>query len=288
MSFDVYEKIVNDAVADNGTITFSYLAGKTAASYKAGAATLYSNGLQALFTEGASAGISVSYGASNITVTYLGSTTIPKVSRVQFQATLDDDVTADDITVTGNVTAPAYLTGSNVGTVTTPATTTVEEHGDGVKHVTRLTMTDFAVGVSANGVALASGAKFYTFPAGTIVVEDISLVGSLTGAMTTKTDTPEIGIGSVIGSGAVATLSTTMEDYVDGGVAGHISGIAIAPNVSGGYIAKGMDNTTPTVIRTSGGLTRDLFLNIADTWVAEAAAAITFTGAITISWRKTD
>jgi hypothetical protein len=177
-----------------------------------------------------------------------------------------------------------YLGG--VGAVTTASTTAAEEYSDGVDHITKLTMTAFAVGLTANGVALASGAKFYTFPAGTIVVEDISLVGSLLAALTTKTDTPEIGIGSVIGSGAAATLSTTMEDYVDGGAAGYLSGVAIAPDVNGGYIAKGTDNTTPTVIKTSSGLSHDLFLNIADTWVAEAAAAVTFTGVITIRWRK--
>jgi hypothetical protein len=190
-------------------------------------------------------------------------------------------------TFSGNVTAPNALTATNLGTVTTSATTVAEEHGDGLAHVTKLTFTAFAVGTSDNGAALASGAKFYTLPAGAIVVDGAAIVGSLTGAMTTKTDTPEVGIGTVIGSGVAATLSTTMEDIIDGGAAGLIGGANVAPDVNGTTFAKGMLATSAqgVYIATSGGKSHDLFLNIADTWVAEAAAAITFTGVITLKWR---
>lgn len=190
-------------------------------------------------------------------------------------------------TFTGSQTVANLLTSTSVGTVTTAATTVAEEHGDGLSHVTKLTFTAFAVGTSDNGAALASGAKFYTLPAGAIVIDGCALVGSLTGAMTTKTDTPEVGIGTVIGSGVAATLSTTMEDIVDGGAAGLIGGASIAPDVNGTTFAKGMLTTSAqgVYIATSGGKSHDLFLNIADTWVAEAAAAVTFTGVITLKWR---
>src|SRR5690242_18395147 len=61
------------------------------------------------------------------------------------------------------------LTASSVGTVTTSATTVAEEHGDAINHFTKLTMTAFAVGTGADNASLGIGAKFYTFPAGTIV-----------------------------------------------------------------------------------------------------------------------
>jgi hypothetical protein len=72
------------AVATNGTITFTYPSGYNASSFVAGGATMWSEGLETLFTEGAS-NFSVSYGASSATVTYLGSTSIPAGTRVVFQ-----------------------------------------------------------------------------------------------------------------------------------------------------------------------------------------------------------
>lgn len=175
---------------------------------------------------------------------------------------------------------------ADAGTVTTSATTVAEEHGDGLWHVTKLTMTNFAMGTSGDNAALAIGAKFYTFPAGTIVIEDASIVGGITAAISITTNTPEVGIGTVVGSGASATLSTTMEDIVDGGAAGYVGGDTVAPDVAGGAFYKGMAATTPVVIKTSGGKARDLFLNAAVTWANVAAAgAVTFTGVITLKWR---
>lgn len=172
------------------------------------------------------------------------------------------------------------------GTVTTSSTTVAAEHGDGLWHITKLTLTNFAIGTSGDNAALAIGAKFYTFPAGTIVVENASIVGSITAAISVTTNTPEVGIGTVIGSGASATLTTTMEDIVDGGAAGFVGGDAVAPNVAGGAFYKGNTFTTPVVIKTSGGKARDLFLNVAATWADVAAAgAVTFTGVITLKWR---
>ena len=74
---------------------------------------------------------------------------------------------------------PLYLldgtVGSNLGTVTTVATTAVQERGTTIDHMTKLTMTAFALGNSGDNASLAIGAKFYTFPAGAIVVENATL-----------------------------------------------------------------------------------------------------------------
>ena len=185
-----------------------------------------------------------------------------------------------------SVTAPKLLTATSVGTVTTAATTVAEEHGDGVQHVTKLTMTAFAMGTSGDNAALALGAKFYTFPAGSILVESATIVGGVTAAISVTTDTPEVGIGTVIGSGVTATLSTTMEDIIDGGAAGLTGGDAVAPDVAGTAFYKGNTFTTGVLIKTSGGKARDLFLNAAVTWAdVTAAGAVTFTGVITLKWR---
>lgn len=71
------------AIATNGTQVFTYPSGYNASSFIYGGATLYSDGLKTLFTEGAS-NFSVVYGASSATVTYLGSTSIPAGTRLRF------------------------------------------------------------------------------------------------------------------------------------------------------------------------------------------------------------
>jgi hypothetical protein len=175
---------------------------------------------------------------------------------------------------------------TGAGTVTTSATTVAAEYGDGVNHITKLTMTAFAMGTSGDNASLGIGAKFYTFPAGTILVESATIVGGITAAISVTTDTPEVGIGTVIGSGAIATLSTTLEDIVDGGAAGLTGGDAVAPDVAGTAFYKGNTFTTGILIKTSGGKARDLFLNAAVAWAdVTAAGAVTFTGVITLKWR---
>jgi hypothetical protein len=187
------------------------------------------------------------------------------------------------------ISATSDITNSSgVGTVTTSSTTAVEERGDGIEHVTKLTMTAFAVGTSGDAAALGIGAKFYTFPAGTIQVLDASMVGGLTATISITTDTPEVGIGTVIASGAVAVLSgtATFEDIINGNVGGDGSD-TVAPDVAGTTFYKNSSFTAPVLIKTSGGKSHDLFLNCAVTWANVAAAGpVTFTGVITLKWRK--
>jgi hypothetical protein len=193
------------------------------------------------------------------------------------------------LSATGAVTLASNVTNtSGAGTVTTAATTVAEEHGDGLEHVTKLTMTAFVIGTSGDAAALGIGAKFYTFPAGAIMVEDASMVGGVTAAISVTTDTPEVGIGTVIASGAVSVLSgtATFEDIINGNVSGD-GGDTVAPDVAGTTFYKNSSITAPVLIKTSGGKSHDLFLNCAVTWANVAAAGpVTFTGVITIKWRK--
>jgi hypothetical protein len=211
-----------------------------------------------------------------------------------------DDIDCNSIAVTGGVTAAtatnttshttaARLTTTNVGTVTTPATTTAAEYGDGVDHLTVLTLTDFVVGTSGDNASLGFGAKFYTWPVGPAILCDaVTIAGGLTAAISVTTDTPEVGIGSVVATGAVATLSTaTWENYVDGGAAGGTGDAdTVAPDVAGTAFYKCNLSTVRPIIQPTGGLARDLFLNVADGWAdVDAAGAVTFTGVITLKWR---
>lgn len=188
--------------------------------------------------------------------------------------------TGTAVNATGNL-----LTDQGLGTVT--GLVVAEEHGDSLYHVTKLTLTAFALGTSADNASLGIGNKFYTFPAGTIEIEEATIVGGITAAISITTNTPEVGIGTVIASGAVSVLSgtATFEDVIDGNLSG-VGGDTVAPNVAGGAFYKNMAGA-PTLIKTSGGKARDLFLNCAAAWADVAAAgAVTFTGVITLKWRK--
>ena len=186
-----------------------------------------------------------------------------------------------------SVTAQSFLTSTTVGTVTTGATTAAVEHGDSIDHLTVLTMTAFAVGTSGDAASLGIGAKFYTFPAGTIEVQAATMVGGLTAAISNTAQTPEVGIGTVIASGAVAVLSgtATFEDLIDGNTS-TTGGDTVAPDVAGTAFYKGAGTRLPVLIKTTGGKARDLFLNCAVAWAdVTAAGAVTFTGTITLKWR---
>lgn len=81
MSIDLLIAYADTAVATNGTLTFTYPAGRTADSYaQTTGAVLGVPTLQANFTQGTS--FSLSYGTTTVTLTYLGTTSIPAASGV--------------------------------------------------------------------------------------------------------------------------------------------------------------------------------------------------------------
>lgn len=190
---------------------------------------------------------------------------------------------ADVDSVTGRVAA------ASVGTVTTAATTVATEYTTGVDHTTLLTMTGFVIGTIVESSSLGIGAKFYTLPAGAIQVENATWSGFVVGSGTTKTATPEIGIGTVIASGAIATLSTTFENVMDGGAtsgAASADAVTVAPDINSTVFNKVSLTTVNPVIKASGGAARDLFLNAAAAWTATSNGTLTATGVLTIKWRK--
>ena len=83
MSFKISETTVGSAVATSGTITFSYPANTNAGSFAAYGHKIWVDKFQRLLASPSD--FTVSFGASNITVTYSGSTTIPVGARVNAQ-----------------------------------------------------------------------------------------------------------------------------------------------------------------------------------------------------------
>lgn len=82
MSFDIVRTTLSQAVATSGTFTVSYPSGRSAGNY-AGAIGHKMRAMMSDFTS--PVGFTVAFGSSSITVTYLGSTTIPAGSNVALQ-----------------------------------------------------------------------------------------------------------------------------------------------------------------------------------------------------------
>ena len=104
----------------------------------------------------------------------------------------------------------------NVDVAGTPGTgVTALESGQGTLRKTTLIVAAGHVLVTTpDNESLAQGALIYTFPAGVIIVHRVyGDVGLEINDAANIADTPEIGLGTVIGAGAIAVLNgTTMED----------------------------------------------------------------------------
>lgn len=85
--FKLSETTLGSAVADNGTFTLSYPEGTSAGTFAAYGHKLWVDKFQRLLSSPSD--FTVSFGASNITVTYLGATTIPVGARVNAQLNID-------------------------------------------------------------------------------------------------------------------------------------------------------------------------------------------------------
>ena len=91
MSFEISETTIGSAVATSGTITFSYPANTSAGSFAAFGHKIWVDKFQYLLESPSD--ITVSFGASDITVTYLAATTIPVGARARAQFNIEG---ADD------------------------------------------------------------------------------------------------------------------------------------------------------------------------------------------------
>jgi hypothetical protein len=186
--------------------------------------------------------------------------------------------------VTGAITAPGGITSVlGAGTVTTAATTVAEELGGGGSFATRLTFTDFVVAATEpDNADLAVGAKFYTVPAGAIVIDVASFYGTFTKAGEATIADGEIGIGTLIGSGAEDDLGTV------GAAAENVCGPLVVTNgeFDGAQVYTAI-SAPALYIAPAAGLAHDLFLNVAATWPnVTPAGTLRFNGVITLKWRK--
>jgi hypothetical protein len=149
---------------------------------------------------------------------------------------------------------------------------TVVEEGNETFHKTTITLSG-TFGTIAGGANLSVGKLIYTFPAGVIRVVSVALNGvALTQSDGNVTaDTPELGLGSVIGSGVVAVLSSTLEDILTAQVMGDCDGTAKLAVAASSF----------TMLAAAA---HTVHLNVADGWAADGDAGLGFTGEVVITW----
>jgi len=172
------------------------------------------------------------------------------------------------VNTASSITAPVGTAGTDV---------TAVETGNGKDIITTLTFNSAELTI-AGAAAEAVGHLAYTFPAGVHFHEVTDMNINLQGGGTVDADTPDVGVGSVIGTGAVSVLSgtATFEDYITGQTATDVSGTAIpATTVATAGALTGISINTASDVKT-------LHLNVADTWAG--ADTITVTGTIVVKW----
>jgi hypothetical protein len=162
---------------------------------------------------------------------------------------------------------------ANVGAVGTSVTAV--ENGDGKSHVTTLTITNKAYTIGDNQ-NLGIGSIIYTLPAGTQMVEACYISVGLTATdAANAANTPEVGVGTTIGTGAITAVTTTMEDIFEGDAMANCTGTAYV-------LAKLPTANVPLLFQTGG--TKDIFLNFAAAWSDNTVQTATVSGTVVLKW----
>lgn len=148
----------------------------------------------------------------------------------------------------------------------------VVEHGSGKRHNTVITFSDTHTLAGAN---LAVGSHLYTFPAKKILVHGVWISSTLTAA--TETATPDVGVGTTVGSGAQTVLSG-----VGAAAENIISGVASSAISAGGTAdtSETLASVCPLFLAASAAV----YYNMAAGW--SASEDLTVSGTARISWEE--
>jgi hypothetical protein len=162
---------------------------------------------------------------------------------------------------------------TNVGTVATGST--VVEWGDFYQHTAVITV-NTTLGAIAGGAALGLGKLIYTLPAGAVIVDAAYMSIAITQTQGhINADTPEVGLGTVVASGAVAILDTpsTFENLLTGQVAANCTGTATVKTVA------------DQVFVIESAAAHSVYINVAATWAASGDAAALLTGTVVLKYK---
>lgn len=173
--------------------------------------------------------------------------------------------------LTRNVTPP-ILSG-------TPGTgVTAVEYISGYYHTTVLTVNTVLPNIPG-GASLGVGVLMYTLPAGAQIIEASYFSMGIT--QTTghiNANTPNVGLGTVIASGAVSVLSgtATFQDISVGVNAANCTGTAT--------VQTALATASPFVVIRAAGSAKTVFFNAAAAWAASGDPAAVLAGTIVLQW----
>jgi hypothetical protein len=168
----------------------------------------------------------------------------------------------------------ALITSANVGTPGTNCTAV--EYGDGYNHVTVLTLTAAELTPTIPADAEGAGAIIYTLPAGVYLAHACHM-DITAGVMDTATNAADLGVGSLIASGDIATLNAgdaDMEDWVTGQTVADVSTFVKEKTTI-------MTGGASEVFET--GDSHVVHINVAGTWNQTVSTA-SVTGTVTLYW----
>lgn len=169
----------------------------------------------------------------------------------------------------------APITAANVGTAGTGVTAV--EYGDGYHHTTVLTIAATDAVTVADAAALADGHLVYTFPAGAVIVTAGYLSAGISVAEDVTNAIAEAALGTVIASGANATVGAvgaTSEDISDPADSITCDGVAEVVTM------------LATDVAIATGDAHTVYFNIASTWGNTAGTDLTgdLSGTAVIVW----
>ena len=163
------------------------------------------------------------------------------------------------------------LTSINVGTAGTG--TTAVEYGNGVFHLTVLTVAGVLSAIAGSG-NYGVGLKVYTLPTSAQIIKSAYMsIGITQSDGNINADQPKVGLGSTLAATAVANLTSpaTLQDILTGQDANNCTGTAEVKTVGDQIL----------VIET--GSAHTVHFNAADSWAGADAAAIV-AGTIILEW----
>ena len=150
----------------------------------------------------------------------------------------------------------------------------VAEYGDAYQHTTVLTLTGVELSPTIPANAEGAGAIVYTFPAGVFMVTAVHM-DITSGVMDSATNAADVGIGSLIASGNISTLTpASMEDYMTG---------QTVADVSSFVVEKSTTRVAGAPLLFEAGDSHTMNINVAATWNSTVATA-SVTGTITFNW----
>jgi hypothetical protein len=185
----------------------------------------------------------------------------------------------DDITATDNIAGASFINTDNVGSVNTGVTAV--EYGDGYAHHTVLTVSQVDAVTVTDNSAICDGYLLYTFPAGEIIIENVSVSMATTLAEDSANAAAEACVGNVIGSDTQATCGADdagLENFLGPITTADMSGTPDVLTVATG-------SGTPVVIATAAA--HLLHWNICSTWNDTAGVDLTgdIAGTVVVDWK---